>query len=122
MLRERRCTQEAINAEVALAIANAPPPPPGNTVINVLSIPSNHFLTAEQRRADYKWDVAAIQSELEQQSRLDPALIVDDSALVIAQAHEPEQSEPVEEPAPSPTPKAIAPPVPLPDQREIDRR
>ena len=53
MLRERRCTQEAINAEAALAIANAPPPPPGDFHLNILTIPSGQFLNREQMAADY---------------------------------------------------------------------
>ena len=67
MLRERRCTQEAINAEAALAIANAPPPPPGDFHLNILTIPEGRFLTHEQMSADYDWkkEIAAAETAIE---------------------------------------------------------
>jgi hypothetical protein len=49
-LKEIRCTREAINAEIALAKANEPPPPPGDTHISIVAIPAGHFVTAEQLR------------------------------------------------------------------------
>ena len=72
MLREQRCTREAINAEAILEAANAPPPPPGDTVINIVTIPSGHFLTEEQARAGYKWEGALIEHRPEPAPASDP--------------------------------------------------
>ena len=44
MLKEIRCTKEAIDAAEATALANAPKPPPAPVTVNVLSVPSGTFL------------------------------------------------------------------------------
>ena len=40
--REIRATLEAIVTADAMVAANAPPPPPGNVTINILSVPEGH--------------------------------------------------------------------------------
>jgi hypothetical protein len=46
-LKELRCTREAINAEIAAAAAKAPAIP-AKIDVSIISIPTNHFLSAEQ--------------------------------------------------------------------------
>jgi hypothetical protein len=69
-LKEIRAAREAINAEAILAIANRPPPPPGDVTINIMTIPANHFVTREQASADYDWkrELADAKVELAQLS------------------------------------------------------
>jgi hypothetical protein len=50
----RGCLESAVAIE-ANAIANAPPPPPGETHINIMTIPAGHFVTREQLEAGYDW-------------------------------------------------------------------
>ena len=45
VLKEIRCTREAIDAAEAVVIANAPPPPPPPTTINILTVPSSVMRT-----------------------------------------------------------------------------
>ena len=50
MLKEIRCTREAIDAAEATAIANAPRPPPLSPVVNILTVPSGTFIDDAMRQ------------------------------------------------------------------------
>jgi hypothetical protein len=64
-------TRAALESAIAIEAdikANAPPPPPGDFHINIVSIPSNHFVSSEQLAKDYDWakEMAAAKVELAQ--------------------------------------------------------
>lgn len=94
----RACLESAISIE-ANAIANAPPPPPGDVTINVLTIPEGRFLTPEQMATGYDWgkEMAAAETVIETE---------------LIEHMPPAKPEPVAEPEPEP----IAAPV----QPELD--
>jgi hypothetical protein len=70
VLREIRSSLEALNVETAAAVTNAPVQPPAPLQINIVTVPSGHFLTAEQAAADYKWEgeLTKIETTIEHQA------------------------------------------------------
>jgi hypothetical protein len=104
MLKEIRCTKEAIDAAEATALANAPKPPPPPTTINVLTVPSGVFINEEtmqrlNERADHFTRTPLIDHVVEPASE----------SVVAVEPEQPKPSEPSFEPAPAlpakPTPE-----------------
>ena len=121
MLRERRCTQEAINAEAALAIANAPPPPPAKINVSIVTVPHGTFVSKEQfqqmENGEFLQTIEHERVPLENYAR-DAAAQVTVDREIDAAVEAAAAVIPHDVPMPN---KAIVPPAPPLDQDEIDR-
>ena len=65
---ENRCTREAIDAAEAVALANAPPPPPARIgTVNIISVPAGrHFSAEELWRIEQGQSMIDLSPQLEQ--------------------------------------------------------
>ena len=110
MLRERRCTQEAIDAQVAAAAAAAPAAP--STVhISIGTVPSGCYLTKEVTEALYRGTPLLLENEdvvsakdytrAVSSRRADDELDAAIDAAAPGQPHGPAWQEPPEQPAPA---------------------
>jgi hypothetical protein len=122
MLRERRCTQEAINAEAARAIANTPPPPPAKIDVSIVTVPHGTFLSKEQfqqmENGEFLQTIEHERVPLENYARDAAAQVAVDREIDVAVEAAAAAVIPDDVPMPN---KAIVPPAPPPDQDEIDR-